>query len=72
MEKNSREGVAPTTSVPYGMAPRMDEKGNVVYKISKAPDLPNFSGTELVPRRNGHSNSGSSKSEVHKPNTLKM
>ena len=53
MEKNSREGVAPTTSVPYGMAPRMDEKGNVVYKISKAPDLPNFSGTEPVPREEG-------------------
>ena len=50
MEKNSKERVAPTTSVPYGMASRLDEKGNVVYKLSKAPDLPNFSGTELVPR----------------------
>ena len=53
MEKNSKEGVTPTTSVPYGMAPRIDEKGNVVYKLSKAPDLPNFSGTEPIPREEG-------------------
>ena len=53
MEKNSKEGVIPTTSAPYGMAPRLDEKGNVVYKLSKAPDLPNFSGTEPVPREEG-------------------
>ena len=53
MEKNSKEGVTPTTSVPYGMAPRVDEKENIVYKLSKAPDLPNFSGTEPVPREEG-------------------
>ena len=53
MEKNSKEGVTPTTNAPYGMAPRLDEKGNVVYKLSNAPDLPNFSGTEPVPREEG-------------------
>ena len=53
LEKNSKEGVIPTTSTPYGMAPRLDEKGSVVYKLSKAPDLPNFSGAEPVPREEG-------------------
>ena len=53
MEKSSKEGVTPTTSAPYGMSPKLDDKGNVVYKLSKAPDLPNFSGTEPVPREEG-------------------
>ena len=53
MEKSSKEMIVPITSVSLGMAPRVNENGNVVYKISKAPDLPNFSGTEPVPREEG-------------------
>ena len=53
MEKSSKEMIVPTTSVPLGMATRVNENGKVVYKLSKAPDLPNFSGIELVPREEG-------------------
>ena len=53
MEKNSKERIVPTTSVPFGMAPGIDEKVNVVYKNTKTPDLPKFSGTEPVLREEG-------------------
>ena len=30
-----------------------DEKGRVLYKIAKAPELPKFSGVEPTPREEG-------------------
>ena len=53
VEKSSKEKVVSTTNAPFGMVQKTDEKGNVVYKYSKAPDLSNFSGVEPVPREEG-------------------
>ena len=51
LEKKNHEKVVPLPTGP--VRTYTDEEGRVVYKISKAPELPKFSGVEPTPREEG-------------------
>ena len=51
LEKSNREKVVPTPQGP--VRTYTDEKGRVLYKITKAPELPKCSGMEPTPRKEG-------------------
>ena len=48
LEKKNREKVVPALHGPEKTY--TDDKGRVLYKITKAPELPKFSGVEPTPR----------------------